>query len=197
MITLPKVTDIIDVMKEKSYRVFSNKKGYDLNIVGICSADIDQEVFNDGITVFYMSDGRWNYFPFPETTDPGSFYLQNPLSVKGTTILKPGQYRGSHKIGRHKNYKALQQKKAVTVYRDDNRDGYLNADNMDQDSGMFGINIHRSNAYRPSAVIGKWSAGCQVLQDPAHFRFLLELCELSSATYSNSFSYTLLEESDF
>ena len=197
MISPPKVTDIIDVMQEKSYRVFYNNTGYDLNIVGIRSAQLDQEIFNDWITVFYMSAGRWNYFPFPGTTDPGSFYLQNPLNVKGTAILKPGQYRGSHRIGRHKNYKALQQNKAVTVYRDDNRDGYLNTAAMAQDSGMFGINIHRSNAHRPSTVIGKWSAGCQVLQDPAHFSFVLELCELSAATFSNSFSYTLLEENDF
>lgn len=197
MTNVPSVKDIIRVMQEKQYRVFENKKGYDLNIVGIRSLQINQEVFNDWITVFYFSDGRWNFFPFPGTTDPGSFYLQSPINVKGTAILKPGQYRGSHKIGKHKNYKALQQKKAVTVFRDDDRDGYLNTENMEQDTGMFGINIHRSNAHRPSTVIGKWSAGCQVLQDPAHFKFLLELCELSAATYSNSFTYTLLEEKDF
>lgn len=68
---------------------------------------------------------------------------------------------------------------------------------MEQDMSMFGINIHRSNAHRTSTVIGKWSAGCQVLQDPAHFWFLFDLCELSAATFSNSFSYTLLEENDF
>lgn len=193
----PSVSDIIRVMQEKSFRVFDNKKGYDLNIVGIRSSEIDQESFNDWITVFYLSAGRWIYFPFPGTTDPGSFYLQNPVNVSGTAILKPGQYRGSHKIGRHKNYKALQQSKAVTVFRDTNRDGYLNTAGMEQETGIFGINIHRSNAHRPSKLIGKWSAGCQVIQDPVHFNFLLELCEHSAATYSNSFSYTLLEENDF
>jgi hypothetical protein len=38
---------------------------------------------------------------------------------------------------------------------------------------------------------------CQVLQDPAHFSFLLDLCELSAARFSNSFSYTLLDDIDF
>ena len=193
----PAVEDIIDVMKAKSYRVFQNRKGYDLNIVGIRSSVIDQEVFNDWLVVFYMQDRRWNSFPFPCTTDPGSFYLKQPLNVAGTAILKPGQYRGSHKIGRHKNYKALQQNKPVTVYRDDNRDGYLNTAGMQEQKGMFGINIHRSNAHRPSTVIGKWSAGCQVLQDPIHFDFLVTLCTRAADIYGNSFSYTLLEEQDF
>ena len=75
----------------------------------------------------------------------------------------------------------------MIVYRDDNRDGYLNTANMEQDTGMFGINIHRSNAHRPSTVISKWSAGCQVLQDPAHSRFLLDLCELSVANFQQQF----------
>jgi hypothetical protein len=197
MIEPPSVSDIVRVMREKSYRVFDNKKGYDLNIVGIRSDQLEQEAFDDWITVFYLSDGRWNYFPFPGTTDPGSFYLHEPLSVSGTAILKPGQYRGSHKVGKHKNYRALQQQKPVTVYRDNNRDGYLNTDGMLQETGMFGINIHRSNAHRPSTLVGKWSAGCQVLQDPVHFNFLLELCESAAAKYSNSFTYTLLEEADF
>lgn len=197
MTSAPTSTEIIRVMQDKSYSVFESAGGYDLNIVGIRSTQVDQESFNDWITVFYMQDGRWNYFAFPGTTDPGTFYLQHPLNVTGTAILKPGQYRGSHKIGRHKNYKALQQRNAVTVFRDDDRDGYLNTAGMAEDSGVFGINIHRSNAHRPSTVIGKWSAGCQVLQDPAHFGFLMELCELSAARYGNSFSYTLLEEADF
>ena len=60
MITAPPVSDIIRVMRERSYRVFENKNGYDLNIVGIRSAQIQQESFDDWITVFYLADGRWN-----------------------------------------------------------------------------------------------------------------------------------------
>ena len=197
MNTTPTVTELHQVMRAKGYRVFEDARGYDLNIIGIRSTEIDQERFNDWITVSYLQDGRWNYFCFPGTTDPGSFYLQQPLNVKGTAILKPGQYRGSHKIGRHKNYKALQQQANLTVYRDNNRDGYLNTANMPEDTGMHAINIHRSNAHRPSTVIGKWSAGCQVIQDPVHFNFLMDLCEVSRERFGNSFSYTLLEEADF
>lgn len=56
-------------------KVSKNKRDYGLNIVGMRGAQVDQGVFNDWITVFYISDGRWIYLLFPGTTDPGSFYL--------------------------------------------------------------------------------------------------------------------------
>jgi hypothetical protein len=45
--------------------------------------------------------------------------------------------------------------------------------------------------------VGKWSAGCRVMQDPDHFAFLLALPEKAKEKFSNSFTYTLPEESDF
>jgi hypothetical protein len=44
--------------------VLQNRKGYDLNIVGIRSSVIDQEVFNDWLVVFYMQDRRLNSFSY-------------------------------------------------------------------------------------------------------------------------------------
>ncbi|GAG43566.1 unnamed protein product, partial [marine sediment metagenome] len=52
-------------------------------------------------------------------------------------------------------------------------------------------------AFKPSTVVGKWSAGCQVLQDAEHFAFLMTLCERARKKFGNSFTYTLLEENDF
>lgn len=196
-IPAPRVDQIISVMEKKRYKVFSNPKGYDLNIVGIRTASIEEEKFNDWLTVFYVFEDVWNYFAFLSTTDPGTFYRKNPLSVKGTAVLKPAQYRGAYKIGRHRGYKALQQQKNMTVYRDANRDNILDTTGMAEETGIFGINIHRSNAHHPSTVVGKWSAGCQVLQDPDHFQFLMTLCERGREKFGNSFSYTLIEEADF
>ena len=197
MFSAPTAEQIVSAMKKKGYKVFSNPKGHDLNIVGIRTSALDEEKFNDWITVFYIFDGVWNCFAFPATTDPGTFYRKNPINVKGTAILKPGQYRSVYKIGKHRGYKALQQQKTITVYRDSNRDA--NRDTMwsKEATGGFGINIHRANAHRPSTVVGKWSAGCQVIQDPDHFQFLLILCERGKKKFSNSFTYTLLEENDF
>ena len=54
---------------------------------------------------------------------PGSHWEKNLLNKDGVAILKPGQYRGSHKIGLHQGrYEALKQQ-TVKVYRDNNRDG--------------------------------------------------------------------------
>ncbi|TDI83094.1 MAG: hypothetical protein E2O76_13375 [Caldithrix sp.] len=184
-------------MQGKGYRVFENRKGHDLNLVGIRTSSVDANTFNDWVTAFYIFNDDWNFFAFPATTDPGTFYRKEPLNVKGTAVMKPGQYRGAYKIGKHKQYKALEQKKPMTVYRDANRDGRLDTAGMEEDTGNYKTNIHRSNAHRPSVVVGKWSAGCQVLQDPDHFAFLLMLCERSKSKFGNSFTYSLLEEGDF
>ena len=188
---------IIEVMESKGYKVWRNPKGHDLNIVGIRTKDMTANCFNDWITAFYLFQDAWSFFAFPATTDPGTFYRLNPENVKGTAILKPGQYRGAYKIGMHKGYKALEQQRPVTVYRDANRDEVLDVSGMTEETGIFGINIHHANAVRASTEVGKWSAGCQVFQDPDHFAFFLTLCERGKEKFGNSFTYTLLEENDF
>lgn len=191
------VEKFLAVMQKKNYRIFKNKRGHDLNIVGVRTKDNTANSFNDWITVFYLFDGTWNFFAFPGTTDPGTYYRKNPINVRGTAIMKPGQYRGIYKIGKHRGYKALQQQGEITVYRDANMDNTLNTTGTKEESGINAINIHRANAFRPSTVVGKWSAGCQVFQDPDQFAFFLALCERAKEKYGNAFSYTLLEESDF
>ena len=108
--------------------------------------------------------------------------------------MKPGQYRGAYKIGRHRGYKALQQKGPITVFRDANRDETIDTTGVAEDTGIHAINIHRASAYRASVEVGKWSAGCQVVQDPDHFAFILSMCERARNKFGNSFTYTLLEE---
>jgi len=115
----------------------------------------------------------------------------------GTAVLKPGQYRGSHKIGKHKGYPALQQVGNLTVYRDGNRDDVVDSDSSNEQTGVFGINIHRASSSNESHFVGRWSAGCQVLADPLHFGFLMSLCRQSAKRHGPVFTYTLLEEKDF
>ena len=193
----PDIETIIAVMNVKGYKIFTNSKGHDLNIVGIRTSDISANAFNDWIMVFYIFDGIWNFFAFPATTDPGIFYRENPINIRGTAVMKKGQYRNAYMIGKHRGYKALQQKGSITVYRDSNRDSIINTKGMLEETGINAINIHRANAHRPSISVGKWSAGCQVVQDPDHFAFLLTLCERARKKFGNNFTYTLLEENDF
>ena len=188
---------IIRVMEKKGYKVFKNPSGYDLNIVGIRTADTLANRFNDWICLFYLLDGHWNFFAFPGTTDPGTFYREKPLNIKGTAILKPGQYRGMWKIGEHKGQKAFVQAKVCTVYRDANRDNILDTEGMEEDTGYFGINGHRSNSEKASLQVDNWSAGCQVWQDPFHHAFAVSLGEAAKKKFGNSFTYTLLTEKDF
>ncbi|MBN1377616.1 MAG: hypothetical protein JXA04_00105 [Gammaproteobacteria bacterium] len=193
----PDLEKIISVMSDKGYVVFKDARGHDLNIVGIRTQDNTANRFNDWISVFYWFDKQWTFFAFPGTTDPGTFYRQNPLSVSGTAIMKPGQYRRAYKIGRHRGYKALQQAGSIAVFRDTNRDAVIDTTGVKEETGINAINIHKSNAHRASTLVGKWSAGCQVFQDPDHFGFFLTLCERAKEKYGNIFSYTLLEELDF
>ena len=192
----PKIESILNVMNDKNYVIFQDKRGHDLNIVGIRTKDVTANTFNDWIIVFYKFDGIWNFFAFPATTDPGIYYRQNPINVDGTAILVPGQYRGAYKVGMHKGELALQQKMPLKIYRDNNKDEILDFD-LNEESGLYGINIHRANKNVSSIEVNKWSAGCQVFQDPDHFEFFMKLCRRGREKYGNSFTYTLLVEEDF
>ena len=198
MLNIPSAVEIKAAMRAKDYVVFGNEtKGYDLNIFGIRTRDTRANTFNDVVGVMYLFDGRWNQFVFPATTDPGVYWRENPGRVDGTAILVPGQYRGAYKVGQHKGYVALQQTKPVKVYRDSNRNRYLDMDPQTIQEGLFGINIHRAHKDHPSLAVNKWSAGCQVLADPLQFDFLMDLAAKAAGIHGNGFTYTLLTEDDF
>lgn len=183
-------------LSAKGYKVFDNPAGYDLNIIGIRTKDTVSNTFNDYLCVLYLQENQWLLYSFPATTDPGIYYREHPINVDGTAIVKPGQYRGAYMVGNHKGYRALQQKAPITVFRDSDRDVELDFDGS-EDQGMHAVNIHRANADHISQQVDKWSAGCQVIADPNHFNFLMGLCMSAAEKYGNSFTYTLLEESDF
>ena len=121
------VQNIINSLKSKCYAVFeSDSKNFNINIVGIRSDDNTANSFNDTMILFWKFGGWWNNMTFPITTDPGIYWRTNPMNVKGTAILKPGQYKGMWAIGKHQGrYEALRQVKPCTVYRDNNKDDKL------------------------------------------------------------------------
>ena len=120
---------IAEVMASKGYKYFTdnNNKGYDVNIIGIRNSDTKGRVtnaFDDTLTIAYKVEGEWQYHEFNCTTDPGSAYMNNPiLENTGCAILKPNQYRGSHKLRLHAGkYLALGQKSAGCQVIADNDD---------------------------------------------------------------------------
>ena len=189
----------------KGYKYFhdNSNKNYDVNIIGIRNSDTKGRVtnaFDDILTISYKIDEEWHYHEYKCTTDPGTAYMEDPiLENTGTAILKPGQYRGSHKIRLHGGkYLALGQQRDVTVYRDNNRDDKYDLDESNTTTGLFGINIHRATARKggTSTRVDKWSAGCQVIAKNSDFKLLMEIVHKAKDVWGNSFSYTLLESKD-
>jgi hypothetical protein len=61
--------------------------------------------------------------------------------------------------------------------------------------GFYGINIHRASTKRTSTQVDRWSAGCQVIADPADFAELILLChEQVEKRGFKTFTYTLIQE---
>ncbi len=195
----PSLEEILEVMEEKNYRIFSNEaKGFNLNLVGVRTPEIEANEFDDFICVFYRSNDNWVFVAFRATTDPGAYWLKNPMNKMGTAIVKEGQYKSLWKKGKHLGkYDALVQNKPITVYRDADRDEYLDTENSEEETGLFGINLHRASEHRESDDVNKWSAGCQVVACPLQFNYLMQLVDKSAERYGDSFTYTLINFSDF
>ena len=190
-------------MASKGYKYFTgNGKDYDVNIIGVRNSETKGRVtnaFDDCVTVSYMLEGEWKFHCYQATTDPGSHWEENLLNKKGVAILKPGQYRGSHKLRLHQGkYLALGQQKPVKVYRDKNKDGKYDLLEENVDEGVFGINIHRATgrAGGKSIRVDKWSAGCQVIASNDDWHEFLDICQAAREVWGNSFTYTLLESKD-
>ena len=187
------IRGLLSLMKSKGYQI--NDKPYQLNLVGVRADSNIPNKFDDKMYVFWNSENGWQGKYFTVTTDPGTYWLNNPMQKEGTAILKQGQYINSHKIGLHQGkYKALVQQKPVTVIRDYDRNALLDFNNGKEDTGLFGINIHRANAVGTTKNIDKYSAGCQVFENADDFAKFLELAEKHNTMYGNNFTYTLVDE---
>jgi hypothetical protein len=183
-----------EALQKKGYRIFM--RPYELNIVGVRSDNVKPNSFDDAIYVFFQDKGgKLTQHRFAATTDPGTYWLKNPMNPQGTAILKEGQYIGSHQMGMHRGkYLALVQKKPVTVLRDYDRNGTLDFLNGKVDTGLFGINIHRASENGTTKIVDQYSAGCQVFANATEFILFLSLCEKHKTLYGNDFTYTLIDE---
>jgi len=187
------------VMNKKGYTFFDGNKQLNVNLIGVRRDNAGTNEFDDFFVMIYR-DKKLNEVckVFPVTTDPGEYWLENPINPKGTAVLVPGQYRGTWQLGKHQNnYEALVQRKEVKVWRDNNKDKVIDYKSFHTISeGYFGINIHRSNPYDKSYLVNKWSAGCQVFQSVDDFEEFMKICKKSANLYGNSFTYTLLTEQE-
>ena len=183
---------------EKMGYSFFTKGDYNINIIGIRSPQLKANKFDDTMICAYKKLGVWKLKEWKITTDAGRYWLKHPMNEKGCALLVPNQYRGVYKIDKHQGrYEALCQRNGeVEVYRDDNKDQILDFNDVTKEWGMFGINIHRSNPNTESSIVEKWSAGCQVFKRVEDYNEFMDICETASYQWGNSFTYTLLKESD-
>jgi len=195
--TVKQVKNVIWYMGYWGYVVF--KRPYELNIIGIRANSTVSDSFDDQILCFWYDErGELFYRVFRASTDPGTFWLNNPMQERGAAILKGGQYLHAWQLITTNRFgfptKELMQVQPVTIIRDYNRDAILDFYNGLEDTGLFGINLHTGtipNATSPT--VGKWSAGCQVFAVWSEWVEFITLVEKHISLYGNSLSYTLLD----
>jgi len=191
------IQEVKKLAAQKGYTVFDEP--FKLNIWGFRANTTVPNSFDDEIHVFtnIAQSGRpkWAYMVFKATTDPGTFWLRNPMNPQGTAILNPGQYVNSHGIGLHRGkYKALVQIGKVSVTRDYDRDAILDFNSGKIVTGLYGINIHRASKVGDTLRVDKYSAGCQVFKNGGEFDLFMKLCEVHRKAHGNKFTYTLVDQ---
>ena len=192
------IKTLVLYMKSKNFTVY--EQPYKLNIVGLRSPSKIPNYFDDFIFTFFKNNNnQWVGYESPATTDTGTFWLKNPMSSKGSALLKEGQYKDVYAIDLHNGkYKAVTQRLGdVIVYRDHNRNATLDFNNGREEKGRFGINIHRADSTGLSKTIDKNSAGCQVFANSEDFDKFMQFAEKSKNLYGNKFTYTLIDARNY
>ncbi len=193
------IQEIIKVLARKGYVLFDDdRKPYNLNYIGI--RDVGGQ-WNDKFVLMWRYKGEWSIVIWSGTTDPGAYYLDKPLNVKGTAIMVEGQHRGLYGMGKHRGrYKALQPVKKVGVHRIPKGVDYADIRDLSDlpiDIGWHGTNSHRAHTSVEVAKIGRYSAGCQVSLNHSEYLNALYLWEQGFKNWGKTLTYTLLNITDF
>ena len=162
-----------------------------MNLI-VCRNKLERpDTFQDTMHLVYYDDGIWIEYIYPCTSHAGLHYLKNPSRNQGVAILKHNhQYRSSFKIGmRSSGYECLVPATDILVWRDGDRDEVIDYGGDDHSSS--GIQIHRANRSNSSVSVGRYSAGCVVLQ--TGFDNFMEMCHKQpSYGLGSKFSLTIL-----
>jgi hypothetical protein len=185
------LNNIIKSAEKLGYNV--DKRPNKLNIIGVRnSAATSQDKFDDLLAYFiYDDNGNLKGKVVPGTTDPSTSFLKSPINIKGAAVLKSGQYKDAYQLGLHRGqYEALVQAKPVTVIRDDDRNAFINYFAPTQ-TGLYGINIHKSTRKNNQDIIGSDSAGCQVFRNIPDFMDMMTLAKISRKKLHKNIHYTI------
>jgi len=164
------------------------------NFIGIRNeSDISKDVINDQVG-FFTSD---ELFLCPGTTDPSVYWTKNPERNRlGTFHLMEGFHERVWAFGVHKGYEALvndwKKCKPTKGWRDANYNFVRDAKDIVV-CDYFGVNFHRMDKASIVKSIGRYSAGCQVVQNPKDFAYILQKAKESG---QQTFNYFLFKESE-
>ena len=156
------------------------------NLIGVRNtADIKKDIINDRLGFFTDSE----LFLRPGTTDPSVYWtLSKERNQAGTFHLRSGFQSRLWAFGIHRGYEAF-----VNDYRrcrptEGWRDADYNFVQGDKDKivrDYIGINFHRMHNTILVKVIGKYSAGCQVVRDIKDFNYILQQAKQSGVIIFN------------
>lgn len=191
------LSDVKAIMTAKGYKIMA--EGHP-NIVGIRSANRQSNSYDDTCWVWWTEKGVETVHNYTITTNPGFYYLQNPIAgTTGTAILVPGQYPGCWELGMHrgKQFALVQRGGPMSVYRDSNRDTVLDYDPKTIVSGFWGLDGHYGSL-EDTDVVDHFSAACQVWRyHEPHQALMQEFKRLSEGYRFDKFTYALVNQEDF
>lgn len=189
---------------KKGYRWYKDQP----MIIGIRTESGLPNVFDDYFILCQEYKDR-SFVGLMCTTEPGTFYLQKPMNVKGTAILVPGQYIDVWQLGIHgasnkHPHEAFIQCGTFKVWRDNNKNSLADHIGPILNAGIGScINGHSTGIFKYiPAKIDNWSAACQVTQNYEAFKTkIIDEVKQSylkgfNLPYSTKYTYTLLEEKD-
>lgn len=195
---------VADTLRTLGYPVWV--KPYDLNLFGVRNPSTRPDPFDDTIGVGYTDgEGRRRIIIAPATTDPGLDYLLSPMNPKGTAIMVEGYYRKLWAPGKHRGYNALVQiSPAVYVRQPPPPRGTpvdkvaLNFDGLKRETAIIASNLHRAHETLDLTKVGKYSAGCQVMQSVRDLQYILALVAMQvKYVRTGNVSYALMNERNF
>lgn len=164
------------------------------NLFGIRDeSGMSKDLINDKLGFFTVDE----LFICQGTTDPSVYWTTSSEHNKGGTFhLLDGYHKDIWTFGTHKGYKAIvnDYKKCQPTkgWRDEN----YNFTRDEKDPivcDYFGINFHRMNSKSIVKKIGKYSSGCQVVQRPNDFNYIMQRAQDSE---QEIFSYMLFKLSE-
>lgn len=163
-------------------------------VVGFRTSPATPNAFDDWLCWFDPKRPE-TFFATPATTEPGTYWLQNPGRVAGTFVLALGYHAGMWRLGQHhagkpEAYDAFVQAAKVYAHRDADRDALAETSSPATLEPITGINLHRASATSLSTKVEKWSAGCQVTNGAPGLGGLLERARASGL---DRFDYLLVE----